>query len=114
MKNDRKTKIREKKAIILPGPLTIQKIVELKDVFSEAFPMDTEIVIDHSASEEFDFSYLQLLYSAYITLKRKKINLSIASNNPLLFDKLYKESGFDSTALAAILQLSKEEAEGRA
>lgn len=112
MENDGGIKLPAKKTIILNGSLTIQKIGEIKDNFSESFPVDTEIIIDHSASGEFDFSYLQLLYSAYITLQGRKLNLSIASNSSLLFNQLYKESGFDSTALAEILLLPKNSAEG--
>jgi hypothetical protein len=113
MKNDSDIETHEKTTIILNGSLTIQKIGELKDTFSESLSKDTEIVIDHSAAEAFDFSYLQLFYSVYTTLKDKKINLSIIPDNTLLFEKLYKEAGFDFTALAAILPMSKEVIKGK-
>ena len=113
MENDTGIILPTKKTIILNGPLTIQKIGEGKKIISpNHFLYYTEITIDHSDSGEFDFSYLQLLYSAYITLQGRNLNLSIASNSSVLFNQLYKESGFDSTDLAEILQLQKNSAEG--
>jgi anti-anti-sigma regulatory factor len=112
MKNDRNGEIVEKNTIILEGSLTIQKIGELKETITQSLSDLSAIVIDHSAGEAFDFSYLQLLCSVRNTLKGKKIDLSIRPYNPL-FKKLYNESGFDSTALATNLKLTKENSEER-
>jgi anti-anti-sigma regulatory factor len=111
MNDDRNIRSREKKTIILKGPLTIQRIGELKDTFSESITSDMEIVIDQTNCEEFDFSYLQLLYSVYTTLRDKNLNISIISNNSSLFEKLYIESGFGLTAIASILPNAKESIE---
>jgi len=112
MKNDRNAELVEKNTIILEGILTVQKIGELKETITQSIPDCSGIVIDHSAGEAFDFSYLQLLSSVHKTLKEKKLDLSIGPNNSL-FDKLYTESGFDSTALATNLKLPNESSKER-
>jgi anti-anti-sigma regulatory factor len=112
MKDDRIAELLEKNTIILEGTLTVQKIVELKDTISESLSDNSEIIIDHSTGEAFDFSYLQLLCSLHNTLRNNKLNLSFGPNNPL-FDKLYNDSGFDSTQIATDLKLPKETSEER-
>ncbi|MEI7811840.1 MAG: hypothetical protein WCJ01_05370 [Ignavibacteria bacterium] len=84
----------EKKGILaLDGSLTIIRATEIKNSLIDAMKKVQSLEVDISGAEDFDLSFLQLLYSAHKTSLGVKKNFSISAGYPEVFELLIKDAG---------------------
>jgi anti-anti-sigma regulatory factor len=83
--------------LFLNGSLTVENSGQIKSSFKEALIVSGNVVLNHNKAEEFDFSYLQLLSSAYKTFKSLNKKFTLAEGSPEEFKNLVKNSGYANT-----------------
>ncbi len=85
--------------IRLCGKLTIENIPQIKKSFIEALTKTDNLILDHTAGEEFDFSYLQLLVSFVKTSESLNKKFSVLKGCPENFRNLIIKSGLADISL---------------
>ena len=83
--------------LFFDGSLTIENTGNIKSFLKEALIVSGDVLLNHNKAQEFDFSYLQLLSSAYKAYKLLNKKLSLADGSPEEFKNLVKNSGFTNT-----------------
>jgi anti-anti-sigma regulatory factor len=83
--------------LFLDGSLTVDNSGNTKSSLKEALIVSGDVVLNHNKAQEFDFSYLQLLSSAYKTFKTIDKKFLLAEGSPEEFKNLVKNSGFANT-----------------
>ncbi|MGE5682394.1 MAG: STAS domain-containing protein [Bacillota bacterium] len=78
----------------LTGSLTIERMSELKEVLISSLEKVDHLRVDHSGSESFDHSYLQLLFACAKTAGEKKKKLTVEYNIRSGFNEVVQASGF--------------------
>jgi anti-anti-sigma regulatory factor len=94
LKYNKKTRQR---TLFLEGSLTVENSGNIKSLLKEALIVSDDVLLNHNKAQEFDFSYLQLLSSAYKTFKSLNKELSLAEGSSEEFNNLVKNSGFTNT-----------------
>jgi anti-anti-sigma regulatory factor len=94
LKYDEKT---GQSTLFLDGSLTVDNSGSIKSFLKEALIVSGNVLLNQNNAQEFDFSYLQLLSSAYKTYKSLNKKLSLADGSPEEFKNLVKNSGFANT-----------------
>ncbi len=80
--------------VILKGQLSIQNGGAIRDAFLNALDQGNKIIINHENAEDFDLTYLQLIFSLHKTAMESGKDFQISCKHPESFIALIKDSGF--------------------
>jgi Anti-anti-sigma regulatory factor (antagonist of anti-sigma factor) len=79
--------------LVLSGRLTIHEAKEIKEIFTDSLNQVNNLTLTHGDVEEYDLSYLQLLFSLHKTAAEKNKTFRINDNQPEEFHNIIKRSG---------------------
>ena len=79
--------------LIFSGDLTIESAANLKQTFIDALNQVSCLVINHESVDNFDLSYLQLLFSLSNTTTSPGNTFSFSGKHPDDFITLLKDAG---------------------
>lgn len=85
----------QKATVILNGELTVQNILEIKNMISGAFQNYNTIVIDQTGAVQYDLSYIQLLISLKKSASVQGKIFQLLCNDKPEFKNSVLDAGYD-------------------
>jgi len=73
--------------------LTVQNIIEIKNVLTNAITKADKLIIEHNAVKDFDVSYLQLLIATQKSMEISGKKLIIVTSKNNVFQDFLENSG---------------------